>query len=352
MPLFKKEFNYPLINFTVFLFLLFIGISNIEYIVKFFLNILSILFPFLLGFIVSYAMNPFVLFLEKKVSRRFAIVLVIILLISLILFLFVSILPMLYHQIAGFSIQLIQIFSHLDKKFSFSLELQDIFTKISSFVIQSVGKVTFATTVDVFFSIIHFFSQFFLVTISFVYFLFYMEDIRKKLKCVLQARCFRLYCFLQQLDKNMICYVKSLGLFMFIQFIEYSLLFLIIGHPYWLVLGILIGIFTVLPYIGGLLSNLIAITSAFMISKELFYLTLFVSFFFPIIDEYIISPKVYGKKNDIHPIVTVLLLSLGGTIGGILGVVLAIPIYLLIRTTVLFFKNDMKRGVHSLKDVL
>ena len=72
---------------------------------------------------------------------------------------------------------------------------------------------------------------------------------------------------------------------MFIQFIEYSLLFLIIGHPYWLVLGILIGIFTVLPYIGGLLSNLIAITSAFMISKELFYLTLFVSFFFPIVQD-------------------------------------------------------------------
>ena len=350
--MFRKEFNYPLINFTVFLFLLFIGISNIEYIVKFFLNFLSILFPFLLGFIVSYAVNPFVLFLEKKVSRKLAILLVIILLISLILFLFISILPMLYHQIAGFSIQLIQIFSNLDKKFSFSLELQDIFTKISSFVIQSVGKVTFATTVDVFFSIIHFFSQFFLVMISFIYFLFYMEDIRKKLKYVLQSRYFRLYSFLKRLDNNMICYVKSLGLFMFIQFIEYALLFLIIGHPYWLVLGIFIGLFTVLPYIGGLLSNLIAITSAFMISKELFYLTLFVSFFFPMIDEYLISPKVYGKKNDIHPVITVFLLSLGGTIGGILGIVLAIPIYLFIRTTVLFFKDDMKIGVKNIKDIL
>ena len=350
--MFRKEFNYPLINFTVFLFLLFIGISNIEYIVKFFLNFLSILFPFLLGFIVSYAVNPFVLFLEKKVSRKLAILLVIILLISLILFLFISILPMLYHQIAGFSIQLIQIFSNLDKKFSFSLELQDIFTKISSFVIQSVGKVTFATTVDVFFSIIHFFSQFFLVMISFIYFLFYIEDIRKKLKYVLQSRYFRLYSFLKQLDNNMICYVKSLGLFMFIQFIEYALLFLIIGHPYWLVLGIFIGLFTVLPYIGGLLSNLIAITSAFMISKELFYLTLFVSFFFPMIDEYLISPKVYGKKNDIHPVITVFLLSLGGTIGGILGIVLAIPIYLFIRTTVLFFKDDMKIGVKNIKDIL
>lgn len=94
----------------------------------------------------------------------------------------------------------------------------------------------------------------------------------------------------------MICYVKSLGLFMFIQFIEYSLLFLIIGHPYWLVLGILIGIFTVLPYIGGLLSNLIAITSAFMISKELFYLTLFVSFSFLLLMNILFLQKFMVRK--------------------------------------------------------
>lgn len=352
MSLFKKDFNYPLINFTVFLFLLFISISNIEYIVKFFLNILSILFPFLLGFIVSYAINPFVLLLEKRMSRKLSVILVIILFLFVLLFLFISILPMLYHQVAGFSIQLIQIFHDLENKFSFSLELQKLFTKISSFVIQSVGKVTFATTIDIFLSLIRFFSQFFLSVISCIYFLFYMEDIRGVLKRILKFKCFRFYSFLQQVDINMVCYVKSLGLFMFIQFIEYSLLFLIIGHPYWLVLGILIGLFTILPYIGGLLSNLIAITSAFMISKELFYLTLIVAFIFPIIDEYIISPKIYGERNNIHPVVTVFLLSLGGMIGGILGVVMAIPLYLLVRTTILFFRDDLKKGVHSLKDVL
>lgn len=319
---------------------------------KFFLNILSILFPFLLGFIVSYAINPFVVFFSKKLSRRWAVMFVLVLLVSVILFLFISILPMLYHQIAGFSIQLIQIFSNLDQKFSLSLELQSLFTKFSSFVIQSMGRVTFTTTVDFMFSLIHFFSQFFLVLVSFVYFLFYMDKIRDKVKSALRTKHFKFYSFLQQLDKNMICYVKSLGLFMFIQFVEYSLLFFIIGHPYWLVLGILIGLFTALPYIGGLLSNLIAITSAFMISQPLFYLTLFVSFFFPIVDEYVVSPRIYGKRNDIHPALTIFLLSLGGTIGGVLGVVLAIPIYLLLRTTVLFFKDDVKRGANSFRDVL
>lgn len=352
MPLFKKEFNYPLINFTVFLCLLFLGISNIEYIVNFFLNILSILFPFLLGFVISYAINPFVVFLEKKLSRKFAVIIVIGILTCIITFLFISILPLLYHQIAGFSIQLIQIFGNLEEKFSFPLALQEVAIKFSSFLIQSVGKVTFATTVDIFFSLIHFASQFILVLISVIYFLFYMDEIRKKVKNVLIVKHFKFYSFLQQLDKNMICYVKSLGLFMFIQFVEYSLLFFIIGHPYWLVLGILIGLFTALPYIGGLLSNLIAITSAFMISQPLFYLTLFVSFFFPIVDEYVVSPRIYGKRNDIHPALTIFLLSLGGTIGGVLGVVLAIPIYLLLRTTVLFFKDDVKRGANSFRDVL
>ena len=175
MPLFKKEFNYPLINFTVFLCLLFLGISNIEYIVKFFLNVLSILFPFLLGFILSYAVNPFVLFLQKWLSRKFAVMVVITLFIFVIGFLFVSVLPMLYHQIAGFSIQLVQIFGNLEQKFSFSADLQDVLTKFSSFIIQSVGKVTFATTVDIFFSFLRFSSQFLVVMISFIYFFFYIE---------------------------------------------------------------------------------------------------------------------------------------------------------------------------------
>lgn len=352
MPLFKKEFNYPLINFTVFLCLLFLGISNIEYIVKFFLNILSVLFPFLLGFVVSYAINPFVVILEKKLSRKLAVIVVIVLFISIIAFLFISILPILYHQIAGFSIQLIQIFGNLEEKFSFSLALQDIATQFSSFIIQSVGKVTFATTIDILFSLVRFVSQFFLVFISIIYFLFYMDEIRKKVKNILLEKHFKFYSFLQQLDQNMLCYVKSIGFFMFIQFIEYSLLFFIIGHPYWLVLGILIGIFTIFPYVGGLLSNLIALTSAFMISKELFYFTLFVSFFFPIIDEYIISPKIYGKRNDIHPALTVFLLSFGAKIGGILGIVLSIPIYLFIRTIIIFFWCDVKSSVKNIKDIL
>ena len=139
---------------------------------------------------------------------------------------------------------------------------------------------------------------------------------------------------------------------MFVQFIEYSLLFLIIGHPHWLVLGIVIGLFTAVPYVGGFVANGIAILTAFMISDSLFFATLFVCLFFPLVDEYFISPRIYGKSNDIHPVLTIFLLSIGGSIFGVLGIVLAIPVYLFIRTTISFFWFDVKNGARNIKDVL
>ena len=89
-----------------------------------------------------------------------------------------------------------------------------------------------------------------------------------------------------------------------------------------------------------------------LISKSLFYSTLFVCLFFPLVDEYFISPKIYGKSNDIHPVITIFLLSIGGSVGGVLGIILAIPVYLFIRTTIYFFKEDTKRVVGSFRDVL
>lgn len=349
--MFQKKFNYPLINFTVFLFLLFLGISNIQLAVKFFLKILSILEPFLLGFLLSYAVYPVVSWLEKKFSKVLAIVLVLLILLGLFCFLIFSVFPLLYHQVASFSIQLVQVFGNLQDKFSFlSIDVRELLLNLSSEFIQSVGKITFFTTVDLFSSLLQFLNQFLLVFVIFILSLLYMENIRSFFKNLLLLRNFKVYSFLQELDKNMVCYLKSLGLFMFVQFVEYSVLFFLIGHPYWLVLGVLIGVFTVIPFLGGICSNLLSFLSAFMVSPTLFYCTLIVVFTFSLFDEYILSPKIYGKKNAIHPGLTIFLLSLGGSVAGIWGIILSLPTYLFFRTVYLFFKEDTKKTVRFIRD--
>ena len=334
--------------------LLCIGFMNAKQIMDIFMNILSVLLPFILGFIVAYAINPFVCLLEKKhIPRSIAVFIVVFFVLLLLGFLIFTLFPILYHQVVDFTIQLIQLVNHFSKHFQLpSGNLEVFITHLFNQVLQNMGTLTTATTVNFFGTFVEGVSGFVIACISFLYFLFYMGKIRIYLKSILQFRYPRFYRYLLTLDGTMVQYVKGIGQLMLVQFIEYSFLFFIIGHPHWLVLGLFIGLFTAVPYVGGLLANVIAILTAFMISDSLFFATLFVCLFFPLVDEYLISPRIYGKSNDIHPVLAIFLLSIGGSIFGVLGIILSIPVYLFIRTTISFFWFDVKNGAKNIKDVL
>ena len=136
------------------------------------------------------------------------------------------------------------------------------------------------------------------------------------------------------------------------QLFEYSILFLLIGHPNWLILGILACLTTIIPYFGGLITNIIAIILASVVSFKLLIATIIICLVFPQVDGYIISPKVYGKTNNVNPLITIMAVSVGGTVAGFIGIVLALPCYLLIRTTYHFFQNDLKKGMDIVKETM
>lgn len=136
---------------------------------------------------------------------------------------------------------------------------------------------------------------------------------------------------------------------MVIQLVEYSFLFFIIGHPNWLILGILACLTTVIPYFGGLITNILAIIMASVVSVPLVIATIVICLIFPQIDGYFTSPKVYGKTNDVNPLITIMVVSVGGTLAGMVGIVIALPCYLLIRTTYKFFEKDLEKGIDKVK---
>ena len=80
--------------------------------------------------------------------------------------------------------------------------------------------------------------------------------------------------------------------------------------------------------------------------------TIIICLVFPQVDGYIISPKVYGKTNNVNPLITIMAVSVGGTVAGFIGIVLALPCYLLIRTTYHFFQNDLKKGMDIVKETM
>ena len=120
-------------------------------------------------------------------------------------------------------------------------------------------------------------------------------------------------------------------------------MYLIIGHPDALMLGALAGVANLIPYFGGIITNIIAAITAFVISPELFIKTIIVFVVFSAIDGNVINPLVYGKTNQIHPLVVIISVFAGGILFGVIGIIISLPVAIILIATYKFFKDDISK---------
>ena len=351
--MFQKKLNYVIINLAALMILLYIGLSNLGLWWGILVKCASLLAPFLVAFAFAYAFTPLVNYLDKRLPKAMAIIIVVVGLILIVGGLLYFTLPMLYEQLSLLIKTLMQVFRTFDDKFhlnigSFELQITDFLND----TLKEIGSVTSTTTVDILGKSVGFLGKFIVGFVGFIYFLVDMGKIRSTLTTLLYTKHRRIYDFIKCMDDEISNYLKGLEIFMVIQLFEYSILFLLIGHPNWLILGILACLTTIIPYFGGLITNIIAIILASVVSFKLLIATIIICLVFPQVDGYIISPKVYGKTNNVNPLITIMAVSVGGTVAGFIGIVLALPCYLLIRTTYHFFQNDLKKGMDIVKETM
>ena len=343
----KDKINYKLINITALMLLLYIGLSNINLWIGIISKILSLINPFIVGFAVAYALTPLVEYLEKKKVRRWlAVTAVVVGLVLIVVGLLVLTLPMIYDQASLFAKFILEIVENVGVKYNlnlgnFEIEIADYLNQF----VKDLGNIASSTTLGLLSKSVDFLSKFIVGFVGFIYFLIDMDKIKLSLKEILLSINKKTYNYVKCLDEEIGNYLKGLGIFMIIQLFEYSILFFLVGHPNWLILGILASLTTVIPYFGGLMTNILAIITASLISPKLVILTIIICLIFPQLDGYLISPKVYGKTNNVNPLITIMVVSIGGTLLGVIGIIIALPIYLLLRTTYIFFKNDLKKSM-------
>ena len=101
---------------------------------------------------------------------------------------------------------------------------------------------------------------------------------------------------------------------------------LIIGLPFWLLIGMVAGFFNMIPligpYIGGIPALVIALTTREPITA-LWVILVMVGV--QQIDNHFISPLVMQRVVKLHPVLVMLALLLGGTLGGFFGLLVAVP---------------------------
>jgi predicted PurR-regulated permease PerM len=100
----------------------------------------------------------------------------------------------------------------------------------------------------------------------------------------------------------------------------------ILGVPYALALGFVVGFFDLIPLIGATLGAIFVALATLPVN---FPTATIVWIAFIIvwqrIEDYVVQPFVYGRALKVNPLVTIVSLLVGGALLGILGVLLAIP---------------------------
>ncbi len=105
----------------------------------------------------------------------------------------------------------------------------------------------------------------------------------------------------------------------------------LIGVPYALPLAIIAGLLEIIPFFGPVISAIPAFIVASASTLFLGVVTVFLYFVVQQLENQIVVPLVMRRVVGLNPIVTLVVLIIGGTLFGLLGVFLAIPLTLLIE---------------------
>lgn len=312
----KNKPDIKLINIFILMFIvyqtkaLWLGILN---------KLLSIINPLVISFALAYTIYPVINFLKKyKIPKFFGIFLIFIIILIIFVIIGVLIAPLITNQ-TDTLLNYINLFIN-------NLE--------NNFLIKIIDKLNIYKTINV---SINFLTNLVIIIILSIYFLIYMDKIRDYLKNALNKK---MYEYLKLLDTEMTKYFNGFIKIVMISFCEYTTIYFIVGHPNYLLLGILSALSNFIPCFGNLIVQIIAVISALVINETLGLKIFVTTLILSLIDSYIINPLVYGKTNELNPLLVILSIFVFGNFFGFTGVVISIPLTIVIINTIKFYKEN------------
>lgn len=131
-------------------------------------------------------------------------------------------------------------------------------------------------------------------------------------------------------------YFIGLLLQLFIVFISYLIVLFLFGVPNALIIAFICGVLNIIPYIGPLIASFLAAVLTMLsnlggdFQSEILPNTIYVLIGFwivQIIDNNISQPIIFSKSVSSHPLEIFLVILIAGFLFGILGMIVAIPLY-------------------------
>lgn len=111
-----------------------------------------------------------------------------------------------------------------------------------------------------------------------------------------------------------------------------------IGLPYFVVVGLFAGLGNLIPYLGPIIgfipALLVTLLTPGMFTGGTILLIAVIFVVVQLTESAFVYPIAVGKNVDLHPLIVILGITIGGRIGGILGMLIAVPIISIVKVTV------------------
>lgn len=304
------------------------------------LNLLLV--PIVLSGFLFYLLRPIVNYLDKrKINRSVSILLIYLIFTGLIVLFFILVWPTLREQIFTFIQNTPSLIEDLQKQLNkyqntpFLSKLipsqSEITSNISNYVNRLISIVT-----DSIANLVAVVSNVVIVLATIPIILYYMLKESSKLTSKVLHLLPRRYrrdgmevC--KDIDTALSNFIVGRVLLNLILGVMMYIGFLIIDLPYSLLLALISAILNLIPYVGALLAAIPVVIVALTVSPTIAIWSLVIIIIAQQIQDNILSPVIYGKQLDIHPLTTVILLLVGAEFFGLMGVILAIPVYMIIK---------------------
>lgn len=322
-------------------------------ILNFILNVLGVLAPFFIGFVLAWLLNPLVTSMEKKkIPRAVGTIIVYAVLLLIVLILVRFLIPIIYEQLQVLIANLPSIFrefeTFIDSLFAKFGDIQgfDLQNLKSSILDTLTGYLNnFMVSAPTF--IMNFAGSLFssMVTICFglvigIYMLIDFDEINGHLLQLLPKKNrFEASLLITNISTEVRKSVNGTLFVAIMVFICDSIGFWIVGLQAPLLFGLLCGITDLIPYIGPYIGGAVAVIIGFAQSPLVGFLTLIVAIIVQLIENNILQPVIMSKTTKLHPVTIIVGLLVFEYFFGIIGMILATPCIALGKVVWKFFKE-------------
>ncbi|MEL6537170.1 MAG: AI-2E family transporter [Bacteroidota bacterium] len=185
-----------------------------------------------------------------------------------------------------------------------------------------------------------------ILAVSFITFFFLLEKglVRRNIISLIPNRYFEVSIGgLYKIERLLSNYLIGLLIQMTTIFTLASIGLSIVGVKYAMTVALFAAVANLIPYAGPLLGGIFGVivgisTSADLnTTSEYMWLVFFVFLVFSLVqlaDNLIIQPLIFSKSVKAHPLEIFIIIFAGATLGGITGMIVAIPVYTVIRVSV------------------